>query len=494
MLTLACMLSAYTGMHVVLGADAVRQHLAAGALGRQMLAAYDCLFGTLRTCFLAACLSLRVCSAVRQVCELAAATEASSEHPLARAVLEFSEARLASPDPGGKPVVAWTFDFRNDASNSSSNSNTSSGVSGHAHAPSTPPNEQQRAFTATFCLEDDHSGSSTPAKWHADFPAGSACNPINAGGSNLQLVDVPLASPRTADSTSCSAAAFRPPGRAHGAQHWSAAAGGGYCRRSSAPNSPRLAGSKHAQHHIHANGRVSLGGGMPSTPGCLRQLLSNGLLRVSEVQVSTAPNSAFCSCSQPRRTPAVGCSPAHHITDQLQLELGRQADASTAAPCAHSHARHPSSLPAGHLRCPALPCPVQAHPGKGVTTVIPVSAALQSRKSAAGNTHALNTTGSSGGGGAAPAQELHLALGNRRLMQERLATIGPDAAAFMRDHEAQAHTCVLVGINGSVVAALAIADPLKPEARSVVAALQAQVRVMGPRGWRGVCGSVSATW
>lgn len=234
------------------------------------------------------CALLCVCSAGRQVCQLASATEASSEHPLARAVLEFSEARLASPEPGGKPVVAWTFDFRNDTSNSSSN--TSSGMSGHAHAPSTPPNEQQRAFTATFCLEDDHSGSSTPAKWHTEFPAGSACSPTKAGGSNLQLVDVPLASPRTADSTSCSAAAFQPPGRAQAAQqHWSAAAGGGYCRRSSAPNSPWVDASKHAQHHIHHSGRSSLGGGIPSTPGCLRQLLSNGLLRVSEVQVSTAP-------------------------------------------------------------------------------------------------------------------------------------------------------------------------------------------------------------
>lgn len=139
---------------------------------------------------------------------------------------------------------------------------------------------------------------------------------------------------------------------------------------------------------------------------------------------------------------------------------------------------------------------MQAHPGKGVTTVIPVSAALQSRKSpAAGNTHAL--TSSSGSGGAV-VQELHLALGNRQLMQDRHVTIGQDAAAFMRDHEAQARTCVLVGINGNVVAALAIADPLKPEARSVVAALQAQVRRMERRpggggagqGREGVCGSV----
>jgi hypothetical protein len=356
----------------------------------------------------AVCMYVACCSV--QVCELAAATEASSEHPLARAVLEFAEARLASPDPGGKPVVAWTFDFRNDVSSSSSKCSSSNNTSSGAHAPSTPPNEQQRAFTATFSLEEDHSGSSTPAQWHADFPAGSACSPTKAAGgsSSLQLVDVPLASPRTADSTSCSAAAFRPPGRAQGAQqHWSAAAGGGYCRRSSAPNSPRVGASKlgQHQHHHQAAGRVSVGGGVPNTPGCLRQLLSNGLLRVSEVQT---------------------------------------------------------------------------HPGKGVTTVIPVSAAAQPRKSAAG------TLASSNSG---TVQALHLALGNRLLMQERGVKLGLDAAEFMRDHEALARTCVLVGINGNVVAALAIADPLKPEARSVVAALQAQVRLMEGRGCFGsVCG------
>lgn len=46
----------------------------------------------------------------------------------------------------------------------------------------------------------------------------------------------------------------------------------------------------------------------------------------------------------------------------------------------------------------------------------------------------------------------------------------------------QARTCVLVGINGQVVAALAIADPLKPEARAVVAALHAQVSSSSRRG------------
>jgi Cu+-exporting ATPase len=39
--------------------------------------------------------------------------------------------------------------------------------------------------------------------------------------------------------------------------------------------------------------------------------------------------------------------------------------------------------------------------------------------------------------------------------------------------EVQGHTCVLVAVGGRLVALLSIADPLKPEAASVVAALRA---------------------
>jgi cation transport ATPase len=70
---------------------------------------------------------------------------------------------------------------------------------------------------------------------------------------------------------------------------------------------------------------------------------------------------------------------------------------------------------------------------------------------------------------------MRLALGNRRLMLEQGVSVGVEAQAFMQAHEAQARTCVLVGVNGNVVAAMAIADPLKPEARAVVAALHTQV-------------------
>ena len=81
-------------------------------------------------------------------------------------------------------------------------------------------------------------------------------------------------------------------------------------------------------------------------------------------------------------------------------------------------------------------------------------------------------------------------IGNRLLMSEQGVALGPGAAAFMAQHEGLGQTCVLVGINGSVVAALAIADPLKPEAKGVVAALHQQVSMCG---FRRCCWQVTAT-
>lgn len=122
----------------------------------------------------------------------------------------------------------------------------------------------------------------------------------------------------------------------------------------------------------------------------------------------------------------------------------------------------------------SLPC-LQTHPGKGVTTFIP-----DTRKSAAGGLSPRAVSGTSACGSG-----LHLVIGNRLLMLEQQVSVGVEAQAFMSHHEAQAQTCVLVGINGNVVAALAIADPLKPEARTVVGALHAQV---------GGCWAVWGSW
>jgi cation transport ATPase len=62
-------------------------------------------------------------------------------------------------------------------------------------------------------------------------------------------------------------------------------------------------------------------------------------------------------------------------------------------------------------------------------------------------------------------------------MQEQGVLLPPEVEDYMQSKEAQGQTVVLVGINGKAVAALAISDPLKPEAAGVVAALERQVRL-----------------
>lgn len=51
----------------------------------------------------------------------------------------------------------------------------------------------------------------------------------------------------------------------------------------------------------------------------------------------------------------------------------------------------------------------------------------------------------------------------------------PPPFALLQRQEESGHTCVLVAVCGVLVAAIAIADPLKPEAVAVVAALQGLV-------------------
>lgn len=66
----------------------------------------------------------------------------------------------------------------------------------------------------------------------------------------------------------------------------------------------------------------------------------------------------------------------------------------------------------------------------------------------------------------AAAAEVHVAVGSRRLVAA--AGLLPAAAeAYMQEQEGLGRTCVLVAVGGAVVAALAIQDPLKPEARYV---------------------------
>lgn len=73
---------------------------------------------------------------------------------------------------------------------------------------------------------------------------------------------------------------------------------------------------------------------------------------------------------------------------------------------------------------------------------------------------------------------LTLAIGNRLLMQEQGVLLLPEVESYMQLREGMGQTCVLIGINGKAVAAMAVSDPLKPEAAGVVAALQQQVSVV----------------
>lgn len=65
-------------------------------------------------------------------------------------------------------------------------------------------------------------------------------------------------------------------------------------------------------------------------------------------------------------------------------------------------------------------------------------------------------------------------VGSRRLMKQQGVTLQQDVNDMMQVREACGHSCVLVAVDGSVSAVLAISDPVKPEAAAVVAALHRQ--------------------
>ena len=70
---------------------------------------------------------------------------------------------------------------------------------------------------------------------------------------------------------------------------------------------------------------------------------------------------------------------------------------------------------------------------------------------------------------------LTVAIGNRLLMTEQGVKIGEDVEEYMQGHEKAGRTCVVVAVNAKPLACIAVADPLKPEAKGVVAALHQQV-------------------
>ncbi|EIE26688.1 heavy metal P-type ATPase [Coccomyxa subellipsoidea C-169] len=68
-------------------------------------------------------------------------------------------------------------------------------------------------------------------------------------------------------------------------------------------------------------------------------------------------------------------------------------------------------------------------------------------------------------------RDVKVILGNKQMMADEGIPISKAVDDYMRDMEAKCCTCVMVALAGSIVAVLAVTDPLKPEARGVVAAL-----------------------
>jgi len=63
-------------------------------------------------------------------------------------------------------------------------------------------------------------------------------------------------------------------------------------------------------------------------------------------------------------------------------------------------------------------------------------------------------------------------VGNKRLMQEFEVPLSPEVEAYMSEMEELARTCVLVAIDKIICGALAVSDPLKPEAGRVISYLK----------------------
>ena len=63
-------------------------------------------------------------------------------------------------------------------------------------------------------------------------------------------------------------------------------------------------------------------------------------------------------------------------------------------------------------------------------------------------------------------------VGNREWMRRHYVTFDSEVDAAMKRHEKQGHTCVLIGVNGRVVAMAVVADEVKREARLAVYCLE----------------------
>ena len=66
---------------------------------------------------------------------------------------------------------------------------------------------------------------------------------------------------------------------------------------------------------------------------------------------------------------------------------------------------------------------------------------------------------------------VEVVMGNKKILDDAEIEVPKDVAAHVGRVQRDAHTCVLVAMNRDVVGALAITDPIRPEAAGVVAAL-----------------------
>lgn len=110
-----------------------------------------------------------------------------------------------------------------------------------------------------------------------------------------------------------------------------------------------------------------------------------------------------------------------------------------------------------------------------------VGADLASR-TGSGSSAKLNGAASNGGASTGGNGSVPIAIGNRLLMTERGVAVGPDMDAWMSAHEENGQTCIMLSVGARAVAAMAVADPLKPEAYEVVGMLRQQVRGGGSNG------------
>eukprot|EP00891_Asterochloris_glomerata_P002470 jgi/Astpho2/2470/e_gw1.00048.183.1_t len=69
------------------------------------------------------------------------------------------------------------------------------------------------------------------------------------------------------------------------------------------------------------------------------------------------------------------------------------------------------------------------------------------------------------------ARQVRVTMGNKQMMRDEEVAISQAVDDYMREMENQCCTCIMLAVNDVVVAVVAVTDPLKPEARGVIAAL-----------------------